>query len=180
MHQTVEGAQVGVSDFTFRGGNDVIAGDQIPDNFDLILSGHIHRYQQLVTSLRGVELGTPVLYPGSIERTSFDERQETKGVVIVTISNMRSGRVEVEHNFVPLRTRPMVAMDLSEAELEEGLEFAVRRVVSTVDSDSVVRLRVSTDSDHSAVSADALRAMTPPEMNLTISVRSRRRRGRVD
>jgi hypothetical protein len=74
----------------------------------------------------------------------------------------------------------MVAMDLSEAELEEGLEFAVRRVVSTVDSDSVVRLRVSTDSDHSAVSADALRAMTPPEMNLTISVRSRRRRGRVD
>lgn len=74
MHQTIEGARVGPSNFTFRKGADVIALEDFPNNFDLILSGHIHRAQVIYT-----RNNTPVVYPGSIERTAFAEKDEEKG-----------------------------------------------------------------------------------------------------
>ncbi|MCJ7626326.1 MAG: hypothetical protein MUO76_22775 [Anaerolineaceae bacterium] len=76
MHQTVEGAQVGPSDFTFRYGADIIQGRDISDDFCVVLSGHIHRSQTLTHDLRGDHLAAPVVYPGSVERTSFAERYE--------------------------------------------------------------------------------------------------------
>jgi exonuclease SbcD len=69
MHQTVEGAQVGTVDYTFRSGPDVIRGRDIPTGFAAILGGHIHRSQVLRRDLGGRELAAPVVYPGSIERT---------------------------------------------------------------------------------------------------------------
>ena len=47
IHQTVEGSQVGPSDYTFRKGPDVIRGQDIPADFAAILCGHIHRGQVL-------------------------------------------------------------------------------------------------------------------------------------
>ena len=43
MHQSIEDAVVGVQNYTFRKGSDVVGRDQFPDYLDLVLSGHIHR-----------------------------------------------------------------------------------------------------------------------------------------
>ncbi|HNW60255.1 MAG TPA: metallophosphoesterase, partial [bacterium] len=70
MHQTVEGAQVGVQNYTFRAGDEVIRGSDIPAGFTAVLSGHIHRHQVLTRDLAGRRLNAPVYYPGATERTS--------------------------------------------------------------------------------------------------------------
>lgn len=49
----------------------------IPTFFDAILSGHIHRKQILVKEFPDKRI--PIIYPGSIERTSFQEMDEEKG-----------------------------------------------------------------------------------------------------
>lgn len=74
LHQSVEGAQVGPVNFTFRNGPDVIPRRAIPRRFAAVLAGHIHRHQVL-------DAGAPVFYPGATERTSSAEAGETKGCV---------------------------------------------------------------------------------------------------
>ena len=91
LHQTVEGARVGPADFVFRRGPDVIRGRDLPTGFAAVLAGHIHRHQVLTHDLAGRKLAAPVLYPGSIERTSFAERDETKGYLILEIEPSADG-----------------------------------------------------------------------------------------
>ena len=86
VHQSVEGARVGPHNYTFRSGPEVITGQQIPSAFDAILAGHIHRCQILTHDLAGRPLPAPVIYPGSIERTSFAERNESKHYAMASIS----------------------------------------------------------------------------------------------
>lgn len=86
MHQTVEGAQVGPVDYTFRSAPDVIPGRAIPAGFAAVISGHIHRHQVLTSDLRGCSLASPVIYPGSTERTSSAERFEPKGYVTLQMA----------------------------------------------------------------------------------------------
>ncbi|MEJ2502906.1 MAG: metallophosphoesterase, partial [Gemmatimonadota bacterium] len=69
MHQCVEGATVGPSDFTFTGGRDVVRCRDLPAGMAAVLSGHIHRHQVLTRDPGGGALAAPVLYPGSAERT---------------------------------------------------------------------------------------------------------------
>ncbi|MHB0970939.1 MAG: metallophosphoesterase family protein [Thermoanaerobaculia bacterium] len=78
LHQSVEGAQVGPVNFTFRNGPDVISRRAIPRRFAAVLAGHIHRHQVL-------DAGAPVFYPGATERTSYAEAGETKGCVKLTV-----------------------------------------------------------------------------------------------
>jgi len=77
-HQTFEGASVGPVDYTFLNGPDNIPPEWVPHDFGAVLSGHIHRAQQLDQTLDGQQLQVPVIYPGSIERTSIAERFEEK------------------------------------------------------------------------------------------------------
>ena len=79
MHQIVEGAQVGPSNYFFRSSPEVIHGRDLPGDFDAILCGHIHRAQVLTHDLASRPFAAPVIYPGSVERTSFAERDEKKG-----------------------------------------------------------------------------------------------------
>jgi exonuclease SbcD len=174
MHQTVEGAQVGPSDYTFRGGHDVIRGKDIPAAFSAILCGHIHRAQTLTHDLAWRPLGAPVIYPGSIERTSFAERFEGKHYVIVTLklSGSGSGRV-TETSFVPLPARPMVnlvleARDLSSAALSNHLKDRL----STLDPDAIVRVQLQgrgADEARKVLSATRLRELAPPTMNISLA-----------
>ena len=57
-----------------------------------VLSGHIHRHQVLTCDLGGRPLAAPVLYPGSIERTSFAEKDEEKGYLVLEVDGGRRGR----------------------------------------------------------------------------------------
>ena len=85
LHQAVEGATVGPSDFVFRSGVDVVRGSDVPPGFAALLSGHIHRAQVLARDLSGRPLAAPVLFAGSTDRVSFAERFEPKGSFLLEL-----------------------------------------------------------------------------------------------
>ncbi|MCM2256694.1 MAG: metallophosphoesterase, partial [Vicinamibacteria bacterium] len=86
FHQCVEGATCGPPPgYTFRDADDVVRAADLPADVAVVLSGHIHRHQVLRRDLRERPLPAPVVYAGSVERTSFAERDEPKGYVLATI-----------------------------------------------------------------------------------------------
>ena len=174
MHHIVEGARIGVFDYVFRTGHEVIRCADIPDSFDLILSGHIHRYQIISSDLHGQPLPAAVYYPGSIERTSFAERNEVKGYLILEIRvDQTSPRPVLSHQFIPLPARPMVSFDIRSDELtEENLKDRIGGLLSNQDKDSVVRISIRgelSDPVRRMLTAELLRSLAPATMNVNLS-----------
>jgi DNA repair exonuclease SbcCD nuclease subunit len=179
MHQCVEGATVGPADYTFRRAPDVIRCSDLPTDFAAVLSGHIHRHQILQRDLRGCPLPTPVLYPGSVERTAFAEMGEEKGVVLAELRGGGEGSGLVRHDFVRLPTRPMLVRDLHPtpktggAWLRDDLEARIEAVLKEVPTDAVLRIRVHgrvSREASSAVAAPRLRRVAPSEMNVQVII----------
>jgi DNA repair protein SbcD/Mre11 len=182
LHHCVEGATVGPADYTFKSAADVIRGRDIPSGLAAVLSGHIHRHQVLTHDLAGRPLTAPVLYPGSIERTSFAEQDEAKGFMVVTL--VPGGGVH--WTFRPLPTRPMLVRELDAAALRgHALDVALRDVIAAAPPDAVLRIRVPGDvaaADLPLFSAARLRAIAPGTMNVEVVTpdapfRRRRTRG---
>ena len=174
MHQIVEGSQVGPSDYTFRSGPEVIRGRDLPGGFDAILCGHIHRAQKLRHDLASRPLAAPVIYPGSVERTSFAERDEKKMYAIVKFDLNRppKGR-SPEVSFIPLPARPMVNLFLEpHRQSEESLITGLRDRLQGLDPEAVVRVQLrgpgSDDARH-LLTAAFLRALAPPTMNIQLA-----------
>ena len=135
LHQCIEGATCGPGNFTFRFGPDVIRTADLPRNVVVTLSGHMHRHQVLQPVG-----GSPIIYAGSIERTSFAEAPETKGFVVLELS--RSGLHSFE--FRPLPVRTMVTRTVSFGDADDTT--AHRRLAAVIEStpaDAVVQLRVT-------------------------------------
>ena len=108
LHQCFEGATVGLHNYTFRYGQDVIRTTDIPQNFLAVLTGHIHRFQILEHNLMEKRLTTPILYPGSTEKTSIAEREETKGFLILNITRSRPEDAPIlKWSFHELPTPPL-------------------------------------------------------------------------
>ena len=82
FHQCIEGATCGPGNFTFRFGADVIRTADLPQDVAVTLSGHIHRHQVLRPAGR-----PPVIYAGSVERTSFAEAPEVKGFGVLQLTD---------------------------------------------------------------------------------------------
>jgi DNA repair exonuclease SbcCD nuclease subunit len=181
MHQVVEGAQVGTVNYTFRSGPDTIRGKDIPGTFAAALAGHIHRGQILTHDLQNLPLAAPVVYPGSIERTSFAERNEEKGYVIVQFDHSTALSKPYEISFVPLPTRPMVMIAFEADRLSAGdVEGWLRERFSELDPDAVVQIKpLGSVSDQvlRILSAPNLRSLAPPSMNVSLAFASRQRRG---
>jgi DNA repair exonuclease SbcCD nuclease subunit len=177
MHQTVEGAQVGPSDFTFRYGKDILQGSQIPEGFAAVLAGHIHRGQILTHSLDQRPFAAPVIYPGSIERTSFAERYEEKGYAIVNIDlKLPLSGVGVQVKFHPLPTRPMFMVDIeADGHTVDAIRAKIQECLQALDPESIVRIRLSGDMKHEyleLLSAPSLRSLAPVRMNVSTSYRN--------
>ena len=172
LHQTVEGARVGPVGYTFRRGADILRGRDIPAGFAAVLAGHIHRRQVLTADLAGRPLAAPVLYPGSIERTSVAERDEPKGYMTLEIAPGADGGELRRWTFHPLPARPMVDVDLDAAGLGRSqLAARLRRLLGGLDPDAVVRLRLRGEPRGSArelLRAAAVRALAPETMTVTI------------
>ena len=165
VHHSFHGARVGPVDFMFRKGADVVGLDQIPAEIPLVLSGHIHRRQ----ILKG-QNGSQVIYPGSIERTSFAEERETKGYALVQIDGLPDD-VMIHTEFMNLPARPMVRISLPEilisnAEIAEYLKFELQ----ALSADSIVRVVVQNKDQLSLLSANWLRDLVPESMNIELSV----------
>jgi len=172
LHHCVEGATVGPGDFTFTTGADVIRARELPEEFAAVLSGHIHRHQVLTRDLAGQPLATPVLYPGSIERTSLAEKGEVKGFMVVDVAPDGSGR-QPHFEFRRLPARPMIVRELRpDASDARALEAKVRALLTGLPADAVLRIRVSgtlTGRARQILSAGHLRRVAPPTMNIDIS-----------
>jgi len=167
MHHCVEGATVGPADYTFTTTADVVRASDLSSDFAAVLSGHIHRHQVLHTDLAGRPLAAPVLYPGSIERTSIAEIDEPKGFMIVHLS-----QAHVRWEFRRLPARPMIRRELAASGLSAAsLDSAIRDIVDCVPPDAVVSIRVDgplTDAHWRAMSAASLRRFVPDTMNVDV------------
>jgi exonuclease SbcD len=175
IHHCVEGASVGlgVSDYVFRSAEDVIRASDLPPGFAAVLSGHVHRAQVLTRDLRGRRLPVPVVYAGSIERTSFVERNETKGFWTLVIEGDATGRGRVrERRFHPLPTRPMVQIEVEAgAKSREHLEREIAALAEPQPGDAVLRIRVTGRARGPAVEAlrsASLRALLPSSMTVSV------------
>jgi len=174
MHQAVEGAKVGPVNYTFRPGQDVIRGSDLPNSFCAVLSGHIHRTQTLRYDLKGRKLAVPVLYPGSVERTAFAEQKEDKGYLTMLLTPGKPPCAQLDNiRFQRLPTRPMVTMDfLIDHQTEENILWDLKSRLKTLDSESVVRIRLVGDVSTQTCkifSARSLRNLVPATMNIEIA-----------
>ncbi len=161
MHQSIEGAKVGPSDYTFRYGDDVIPIKDIPASYDLILSGHIHRAQILWTNNK-----TPVIYPGSIERTAFAEKDEEKGFYEIELDEKRS----YSYKFIPLDSRQMVDILLEkESYTKQDLKEEIVAKIGKIATDSIIRLNMTQKENLSLLNAAFLDKLIPPTINYQVS-----------
>jgi DNA repair exonuclease SbcCD nuclease subunit len=134
LHQCIEGATCGPRDFTFRTGEDVIRQVDLPRDLAVVLSGHVHRHQVLRS-----RDGPGVVYAGSVERTSFAEAGETKGVVVLELS--AAGLAAMD--FRPLLARPMLIRPISVAGLGAAqVRSRLAQVLEGTPPDAVVQLRI--------------------------------------
>jgi len=164
IHHCIEGATCGPGNFTFRFGPDVIRRADLPRDIAVVLSGHIHRHQVLRPAGR-----PPVIYAGSVERTSFAEAPETKGYVVLQLD--RSGLGEVEFRALPARPMVTRALSLGGASSSEVLARAAAAIESTP-RDAVVQLRVA-DTIPTMLTAATLRSLAGAR-NVTLAWRGSR------
>ena len=180
IHQTVEGARV--KGYTFRSGSDIVRGRDIPPGVAAVLCGHIHRAQILRRDLAGRRLAAPVIYPGSVERTSLAERDDEKGYSILELSadGTRGGRV-VGHEFRELPARPMLSVSLDASGLTPGeLQDRIREEFSGLPDDAVVSLWIGGElspGSQRVVRAEWLRSLHPPSMTVSVRVRPHQETG---
>jgi DNA repair exonuclease SbcCD nuclease subunit len=174
LHQSIQGATVGPQNYVFRGGPDVIPIRDIPLGFDLTLAGHIHRHQVLRHDLNGRKSPCAVIYPGSTERTSFAEKDDPQGFVILDLPGLHCGqKAPIQYRFHPLTTRRMIQVDIStHGHTEEQLTAYIKARLAELPPDAIVQLRVHASPAHAAhrLSHKALRAMAPPTMNVTAAM----------
>lgn len=76
-HQLFSGSTFGPHQFMFKEQHGAININYFSSNICLFISGHIHRAQVLNDGL--------VVYPGSLERTSFVESIEPKGYLLIDV-----------------------------------------------------------------------------------------------
>jgi DNA repair protein SbcD/Mre11 len=175
LHHCFEGARVGPADHMFRGAADVIRHADVPAGITAVLSGHIHRAQVLTRDLNGRPLQAPILYPGSIERTSFAEMEERKGYVRVDL-RPSAGPIPLipAWSFHPLPVRPMRRVRISAAGLNaSALEALIRRRLERIEPNAVVQLSVRGLLDSGAgvaLRAASLRALAPADMPLSLRI----------
>lgn len=174
LHECVEGASVGPNGFVFRSGEDVVRAADLPTDVALVLAGHIHRHQWLTAASNGQRLPAPVLYAGSTERTSFAEKDETKGYVIVRLTADRAHCGSVQSAaFHPLPTRPMIFVTQRLGSSSgQALTRRLAALAAGWPADAVVKIQwegTPSAEQAAALRASALRAVVPATMNVQLS-----------
>lgn len=157
FHHPVEGCKVNPGNFTFRKREDTIQMKDINDSFDAYLSGHIHPQQILYKTIG--EKKIPIIYPGSTERISFAEKNETKGYYIITINNQSKNKIMAEFN--TLQSRPMVDIFINNQEsLEKTIDELVEKL-SKVEKRSIIRIEAESSTYLAQIKYSFLTSLAP-------------------
>ncbi len=110
-----------------------IGKSSIPRNFQLFATGHLHRYQKNTIN------GTPVIYPGSTERTSFNEEGEEKGFCWLELD--KTGILYQE--FRPTPARPMETLDMRVSGEGGSLTRQIQDVLEKrIGPEKILRVRI--------------------------------------
>jgi DNA repair exonuclease SbcCD nuclease subunit len=130
----------------------------------------------LTADLSGRELAAPVFYPGSVERTSFAERDEAKGFFILEFEgNAETGGRLVRRHFQELPARPMSRLSVDGTSLSpEALERRLRAEFDRLPIDAVVQLRIEGDLEQGAervIRSANLRRLHPETMTVALRFR---------
>ena len=173
MHQLIEGARIGPSNYMFRHASDVIRVEDLLAEFPLILSGHIHRRQLLVKNGEKRENSQIVVFSGSTERTSFAEKDEPKGFFEFVIGKNRNNQTHVQdYKFIELPSRPMIDLTLTASSSRKKLKQQILSSICQFDRNAIVRLKaedvINTDMAK-WLSAPFLREIFPDTMNFQLS-----------
>lgn len=167
MHQSIEGATVGPQNYAFRRRVDVLDIKDIPDVFDCTLSGHIHRQQILWT-----EAGKPVIYPGSIERTSIAEKDEEKGFYVLSFERESEEYKLSDTNFVTLPARPMHEIEITFSTRNQSkLGDWLKAELHFLEKDTILKIKCKDPETKRLLKAEFLREVIPDTMNYTISTK---------
>ena len=182
IHQSVDGATVGPRNYMFRQKHDVIDSTSIPADFAAVLAGHIHRHQVLINDLSGRPLRVPVFYPGSIERTSYAEKDESKGYLILEVVPQVADEPAVRSwHFHHLPSRPMRRVDLHIHQMSaDDVTAWIADKIKTLPEDGIVQLRIHgkpCEDVYARIRAAALRGLAPASMNIEATLMNQRRRG---
>ena len=109
----------------------VIRLRSIPQSFQLVAAGHLHRYQKK-------EVGsTTIVCPGSTERISFAEENEPKGFVWAEVE--KDGVISVEHIRTHAREYKTVEMDFPQKDPVTIIKQELEKYVSP---ELVLRIRL--------------------------------------
>lgn len=162
MHQAVDGSRV--AKYVFKNDADTVNIKEIDQNYDLVLCGHIHRRQILTNGKQ------PVIYSGSVERTSFQEKNEPKGYYEIELQkNGQKWRHKIE--FKELNTRPMIDLNLDNIINHRGWEKRLRAALNQVPENSVIRLNINSALDLSVTRELTISRLTkaiPTNRNYTL------------
>jgi exonuclease SbcD len=92
--------------------------------------GHIHRHQAL-------DSNPPMVYPGSIERVDFGERNEEKGCVLVELE-----RGAARWRFHTLAARPFRSIELNVQGKSDPAAHVAQAIANHNVRDAVVRVQI--------------------------------------
>lgn len=122
VHQAFDSAVCGANDYRFRKSKDVVDRASVPDAFDYVAAGHVHRYQRLKPVRR---LRPEIVYAGSPDRVTFAERDEPKGAVLVEFDGASVTHAFIEQDVRPMLVSPLAVSDLNGAEIWSAIELEV-------------------------------------------------------
>ena len=171
-HQAFDQAVVGPGDFVFKSGRrDTVDRGLLPTDFEYIAAGHIHRCQVLDHPRRP---GIKFVYPGSIQRMSFAEKDEEKGYI----------EGEIAGNRIDIRFRPLPTYSLETIEIEaagltpQELEKEVDRQSWRTGEDRIIRFNLTGGEnarDYPDVDFNRLRTIFTPVLECQFAIRIRGR-----
>ena len=151
----------------------MIPRSELPQEAVAVLSGHIHREQVLASKSLDGKTTPPVIYPGSIERTSFAEHDERKGFYeLILAGNHDNGWGIKKLKFIELPARTMEELYLERWLTNDDLENYFEDKLRKFDPNSIVRLRCDPEIDpdvKSRITSKFLRDIMPDTMNFQFS-----------
>ncbi len=135
VHQAIAGAVVGTQNYMFRKGPEVIRHKDIPQDIDMLLSGHIHRQQESI--IKGIH----VLLSGSTIKTSFAEMNERKGFYQIKLVP-ESSKIITKKLFIELKTRKMHKIVLNRSDLDSEIDINQLLVdkINNLEDDSIIQI----------------------------------------
>lgn len=139
-HVWVEGARTGSEKGSTIGQEPrLLLSNLTLPGIDYVALGHIHRRQILSES-------PPVVYPGSLVKLDFSDKDQDKGFFTVDITNHKNGTRNVNYRFHPIKSRDFLTIDVEIEEADDNPTQTILDKIALFDKDlkgAIIRLDIT-------------------------------------